>query len=82
MKIYSYNGKSNIIGPRIKQIRKQQKLSQDMLAARLQIQNVELTQKCISRIEKQERFVTDYELRALAAALNVSVLWLLDISDA
>lgn len=81
MKIYFYDGKANIIGPRIRRARRQLKLSQDMLAVRLQVQGIELTQKCISRIEKQERFVADYELRALAQALNVDVLWLLGMTD-
>lgn len=42
MKIYLYNGKANIIGPRIRQARKALKISQDMLSARLQIQGIEL----------------------------------------
>lgn len=77
MKIYLYNGKANIIGPRVRQARKTLKLSQDMLSARLQVQGIELTQKSISRIETQDRVVADYELRALAEALEVDVHWLL-----
>lgn len=81
MKIYLYNGKANIIGPRIRQARKALKISQDMLSARLQIQGIELTQKSISRIETQERVVADYELCALAAALEVDVNWLLNFNN-
>lgn len=38
-------------------------------------------QKSISRIETQERVVADYELRALATALEVDVNWLLNFNN-
>jgi hypothetical protein len=43
----------------------------------MQLDNIEVTQKIISRIERQERFVTDYELLYFAKVLNVTVEWLL-----
>ena len=61
MKIYFYEGKANLIGPRIKEARKALHYSQEDLAIRMQLSNIEISQKVISRIEKQERFVTDYE---------------------
>ena len=64
MKIYNYEGKANVIGPRVRKIRKQLKLSQDELAAKMQVKNIDVTQRVISRIETQERFVADFELRA------------------
>lgn len=79
MKIYDYNGKANIIGPQIKKIRKQKKFSQDILAAKMQLNNIEISQKVISRIEKQERFVTDYELLAFSNVLGVSINELLGL---
>ena len=54
MKIYDYEGKANIVGKRIYELRKQQKLSQEELAAKMQLSNVEISQKVINRIEKQE----------------------------
>lgn len=77
MKIYEYNGKANMIGPQIKAIRKQKKMSQEILAAKMQLENIELSQKGISRIETQERFVTDYELYTFAKILDVDIYWLL-----
>lgn len=77
MKIYEHNGKSNIIGPRVIAARKNLGLTQDNLAARMQLENIEMNQKVISRIETQVRFVADYELVYLAKVLNVSVNWLL-----
>ncbi len=73
MKIYDYDGKANIVGRQIYKLRKEKKLSQEELAAKLQINNIELSQKAISRIEKQERFVTDYELLVISKVLGVSI---------
>ncbi len=78
MKIYNYDGKSNIVGKQIYKFRKQQKLSQEELAAKMQLNNIEISQKVISRIEKQERFVTDYELLVFSQVLGVSIYDLLE----
>lgn len=43
----------------------------------LQVMDVSIGQKAISRIEQGERVVADYELLALAKVLDVSPLWLL-----
>ena len=81
MKIYNYGGKANLIGPRLKMAREKKDLSQDNLAAKMQVENVALSQKAISRIEQQERFVTDYELRAFSQILGVEISWLLKGDD-
>lgn len=78
MKIYDYDGKANIIGRKLCEIRKQQQLSQEELAAKMQLNNIEISQKAISRIEKQERFVTDYELLVFSQVLGVSIYDLLE----
>ena len=78
MKIYDYDGKSNIVGRKIYQLRKQQKMSQEELAAKMQLRNIEISQKVISRIEKQERFVTDYELLVFSEVLGVNIYDLLE----
>jgi len=78
VKIYNYCGKANIVGKNILKYRKRQQLSQEELAAKMQLNNIEISQKVISRIEKQERFVTDYELLAFSQVLGVSVDDLLD----
>ena len=77
MKIYDYDGKANVIGPQLKSARKNKKLSQEALAIKMQLENIEISQKVISRIEKQERLVTDYELLTFAQVLNVNIYWLL-----
>ena len=77
MKIYDYNGKSNISWQGIRRQRLALGLSQSELAARLQLQNVMLDQKAVSRVEQGERFVADFELLAFARALNLPVSALL-----
>lgn len=79
MKIYNYDGKANIIGPNIRNIRIDLHLSQEALATKMQLKNIEISQKVISRIEKQERFVTDYELLAFSEVLKVDIYKLLGV---
>ncbi len=80
MKIYTYEGKAYIVGKRIKKARINLKLSQEALAAKMQLKSIEMSQKGISRIEKQERLVTDYELLAFSEALKVDIYELLGMS--
>ena len=77
MKIYDYNGRKNIVGERIKIARLKKNLSQEQLAAQMQVENVNIEQKSLSRIENGERFVADYELLVFSQILNVGVDWLL-----
>lgn len=80
MKIYDYQGRSNICGEQIRRFRRERKLSQGELAAKLQLQEVQLDQKAVSRVEMGERFVADFELVAFSRALRVSLEALLGIS--
>ncbi len=73
MKVYDYNGKPNLAGKQIKKLRKQMKLSQDQLAAQLQVAGVMIDQRALSRIECQKRFIADFELREFARILHVSM---------
>lgn len=77
MKIYDYNGKKNICGPRVHEARRRLKLTQSQLAARLQVEGIIIERDSVSRIEIGTRFVSDYELKALSEILKVSVSWLL-----
>ena len=79
MKIYDYQGRSNICGEQIRRFRRERKLSQGELAARLQLQEVQLDQKAVSRVEKGERFVSDFELVAFSRALRVQLEELLGL---
>ena len=79
MKIYDFNGKKNICGKKVKQARKKQGLSQENLAARLQVEGINIERDSVSRIEIGTRFVSDYELAALCKVLKVSPEYLLGI---
>ncbi len=63
----------NICGQNVRKLRKQKKMSQDQLAAKLQTEGLGVNQNSISRIETGKRIVADFELQALATVLNVSV---------
>lgn len=79
MKIYDFNGSKNICGERVKEARKKLKLSQENLAAKLQVEGVNIERDSVSRIEIGTRFVADYELAALCKILNVTPEYLLGI---
>ncbi len=81
MKIYNFNGKSNISGERIREARKKLHLSQEYLAARMQVAGIIIERDVISRIETGTRFVPDYEIPIFAKVLNVSTDWLLGLTD-
>lgn len=72
MKQIIFNGNKNIIGRQIAIIRKEAGISQSDLAAKMQVMNVNIDQQMISKIEKNQRQVTDYELACFAKCLNVS----------
>ena len=78
MKIYSYKGKKNLCGERIREARNKGRLSQTELAARIQVEGITMERDSISRIEIGTRFVADYELKVFAKVLNVSLEWLLE----
>ncbi|PRR70602.1 helix-turn-helix domain-containing protein [Clostridium thermopalmarium] len=68
----------NIIGKKIKRIRQLKGITQDQLAARLNIQGIEIDQTMISKIEEQVRGISDYEVMAFSVALGVSIEELFD----
>lgn len=78
MKIYSYKGRKNLCGGRVRAARMKRRITQEELAAKLQVEGVTLERDCVSRIEIGTRFVADYELKSLARILGVTVDWLLE----
>ena len=55
--------------------------SLEALAVECNFKGVEMTKNILSRIERKERHVVDGELVHLAEVLDVSVLWLLELSS-
>jgi transcriptional regulator with XRE-family HTH domain len=76
MKKTAILGGRNIIGARLRQIRLEQKpeVTLEDLAGRLANRGVQVDRSALGRIEKQNRYVLDYELKALADSLKVTVL--------
>lgn len=67
------NGKNNICGERIAELRKGLKLSQKKLADRLQLAGLDVDKNAIQRIESGQRFITDIELVYIAEVFNISI---------
>ncbi|MBE6971597.1 MAG: helix-turn-helix transcriptional regulator [Ruminococcaceae bacterium] len=78
MKIYWSGERKNIIGEKVRAYRKEKGLTQKALAEKMQLAGYDVTDLTILRIESGDRFVPDYEVKALAAALQVSYEALLD----
>ena len=80
-KIRAANGTNNLCGRRVAQIRKEKKLSQRKLAAKMQILGFDVDHYFIRRVENGERFVTDIDLVIIARALGVPIADLLKEDD-
>ena len=67
-------GKNNICGNRIFQLRKAYtpKMSQRILAEKMQLLGIDLDKNAIQRIECGQRFVTDIEIIAFAKIFEIS----------
>ncbi|MBD2846623.1 helix-turn-helix transcriptional regulator [Paenibacillus sp. IB182496] len=70
-------GDKNIIGTRVTAIRKAKGMKQKEFLARLQTAGLDISPTSLSRLEGQDRLVQDYELLAIAQALEVTVAELL-----
>lgn len=75
-------GKNNISGAKIYQLRKAHvpKMSQRILADKMQLLGIDLDKNAIQRIESGQRFVTDIELSAFAKVFGTTTDELLDTS--
>lgn len=63
----------NLIGDRLRVLRKKHHLSQQQLSERLETQAVYICRGSISRIEDKSRTVTDIELMGLAKVFGVKI---------
>ncbi|NFG24621.1 helix-turn-helix transcriptional regulator [Clostridium botulinum] len=63
----------NIIGKKVKIIRKAKNLTQEELIARIQLKGLNIDRPMLSRIETDSREVYDFEVKAIAEALDISV---------
>ena len=63
----------NIVGNNVRKYRLERNLSQQELSERFETYAIYICRGSISSIEAHRRTVTDYELKAFAEVLNVSV---------
>ena len=63
----------NIIGKNIKRIREDKSWTQEILVARCQVEQWEITRSTLAKIESNVRRVTDIEVKRFAQTLEVSV---------
>ena len=73
------DGRNNITGIKMKELRKALKISQRELSDRLQVVGLDIDKNAVQRIESGQRFVTDNEILAIAKCFNVTVSSLLGI---
>jgi len=71
----------NIVGPQIKKLREQRGLTQPSFVAKCQLLGWGISRETLAKIESQIRWVADFELLALARALNVPLIDLLPKGD-
>ena len=64
---------NNLIGDNVRKLRVERKMSQKELSSRLETYAIYICRGSISRIETYERTVTDFELKAIAEILGVSI---------
>ena len=72
-----FEGKGNVSGDRVRELRLRARLSQTALAAKMQTEGAIIEQDAVSRIESGSRLVTDYELLVLTRIFHVSADWLI-----
>ena len=68
------DGRNNVVGLKIREIRKELKnnVSQRELAEMFQMAGLDVDKNAVQRMESGERFITDIELRMIALVLDVS----------
>lgn len=66
----SSDGKNNLCGKNIARFRKEMKISQRMIADKLQLIGLNIDKNAVQRMESGQRFITDIELVAISKVLN------------
>lgn len=77
----SKNGKKNLIHQHLLQLRTERGLSQRDLSRQLQLAGYDMDKNVIHRIETNQRYVSDIEIKAFCEFFEVSYSHLLDGED-
>lgn len=67
---YAY---SKEVGQKLRELRLQRKLTQEALAAKVQLTGCDLTRSALAKIEVGQRHLYPDELKAICAALKISL---------
>ena len=73
--------RKNVIGSRVRKARKELKITQMELAARLQVLGVTIDRSAIAKLEGGRRPVSDIEVVAIAKVLKVPISYLFEESN-
>ena len=71
MKKIQFNGNKNIVSEAVRANRVVNRLTQNDVAIKMQAMGINIDQQMISKIESNDRFVTDYELICLCKILKI-----------
>lgn len=74
----SKTGDKNLIAVKLIELRREHKLSQRDLASKLQLAGYDMDKNIITRIENNQRYVADFELKALTEIFQVSYDYLIE----
>ena len=67
------DGRNNIAGIRVAELRKNLRISQHELSDRLNVIGLDIDKSAVQRIESGERIITDIELGYLAKVFGVTI---------
>lgn len=74
----SKTGQKNLISKNLIALRRSNKISQRVLAYKLQLAGYDIDKNVITRIETNKRYVTDIELKAFCEVFHVTYAELID----
>ena len=77
-KIKAPNGRNNLCGERIAELRRERNLSQRKLSYQMQLLGYDVDNHFVRRVENGERFVTDIDLIIFCRALEVPLTEILN----
>lgn len=77
-KLRTASGEKNLISKRLAELRQKHHMSQRDLANKLQLAGYDIDKNAITRIETNNRYVSDLELKAIAEIFHVSYAYLID----
>ncbi len=72
------DGKKNLVSKQLIELRRKNNYSQRDLAYMLQLRGYDMDKNVITRIETNQRYVTDLEVKALSEVFKVSYDYLID----